>query len=100
MTVTAVVALTPSTWPVIVALPALTAVTSPTAETVAAAGFELDQFTARLPNTAPLASRAMAEIRAVSPGNKASVVGVTDTLAAGISVTATSAVAVRPSAAA
>ena len=95
-TVTATLAVTPSTWPVMVAVPAATAVAVPVAATVTTPALELDQFTPRSARIPPLPSFTTAVIRAVSPGSSESVVGERLMDAAGTSVTVTDADAERP----
>jgi hypothetical protein len=83
---------------VTVAAPAATAVTRPPEETVAIAGFDDDQVTARLASTDPLASRTVAVSREVSPFVSVTVDGTIAMAAAGTAVTDTDAVASSPSA--
>src|SRR3954470_10514080 len=91
VTVTGVVAETPSTCVVIVALPALIALTCPDGATVATDAFELVRFTARFSSNAPFISRTTAERSALSPATSERADGDTTTDAAVISVTATGA---------
>ena len=71
----------PSLVAVIVVLPAATAVTTPCADTVATAVFELDHVTARPFNTLPTASLSVAVSCVVCPTDIESGLGVTVTVA-------------------
>src|SRR5207249_1860568 len=96
-TVIAAVPLFPSLVAVIVADPAPTAVTSPLAETVAAAGALLAQVTARPARGLPLASFGVAVIWTVCPSSTVAEAGFTDTDATGTNVTVIAAVPFWPS---
>ena len=90
-------ALFPSLVAVIVAVPAATPVTRPAADTVAIAGFELVQVTARPASALPIASRGVAESWAVPPTKTFAEVGLTTTEATGTLDTVTGAVPLCPS---
>ena len=91
-TVIVAVPCTPSTVAVIVAFPTATAVTSPVVLTEATAAFDVDQVTARPVNALPPASRAAADSCCVPPTSSPAVAGVTCTVAAAATDTATVAV--------
>src|SRR5436309_4242234 len=97
VTVIADVPFLPSLVAVIVADPAPTAVTSPLAETVAAAGALLAQVTARPARGLPLASFGVAVIWTVCPSSTVAEAGFTDTDATGTNVTVIAAVPFWPS---
>jgi hypothetical protein len=96
-TVTLAVPLCPSLLAVIVAVPAVTAVTIPVGLTVAMLVALEVQLMVRPVNTLPPASRVVAPSCAVPPGCKVTVVGLTVTVATGTAVTVKLEVPVRPS---
>ena len=89
--------LLPSLVAVIVAVPAATAVTSPSDETEATVLLFEDQETARPVIVAPEASRNLADSRVVCPTTRLLVAGVTSTPATGTSATVIVATALFPS---
>src|SRR5438034_1384037 len=96
-TVTLAVPLCPSLVAVIVADPAATPVTSPAADTVAIAVFELVHATARPVSTFPAASFSVALSCVVAPAKTFAVAGLTVTEATGTLDTVTAAVPLCPS---
>ena len=87
----------PSTVAVMVAVPAVTAVTSPEALTVATLGAALLHVTARPVSAFPALSLALADSCAVCPTYKLPTTGVIVTVATGTSATVTVAVVLLPS---
>src|SRR5437867_644751 len=96
-TVTAAVPLCPSLVAVIVAAPTAPPVTSPVADTVAIAAFELAQLTTRPLSGLPLASFGVAVSCLVPPPYRLGAVGLTVTDATGTFATVTLAVPLCPS---
>src|SRR5438309_1217076 len=96
-TVTLAVPLCPSLVAVIVTAPAATPVTSPVADTVAIAAFELVQLITRPLSTLPAASLGVAVSCTVPPTHTSGAVGPTVTDATGTLETVTAAVALCPS---
>src|SRR5215208_6655567 len=92
LTVTAALPLCPSLVAVIVAEPAVTAVTRPLAFTVATDVLVLDQVTARPASVVPFASFGVAVSSIVCPTFRDADAGVTATSATGMLVTVTAAV--------
>jgi hypothetical protein len=97
VTSTAAVPFTPSTVAVMVALPAATAVTTPSVLTVATAGALLAHVTWRPVSALPAASRALAVSCCVPPTTSVVVTGDTVTAATGAVATVTVAEPVTPS---
>ena len=96
-TVTAALPLFPSLVAVIVTALAATPVTSPVADTVAIAGFELVHVTTRPVSMLPAASSGVAVSCTVAPTSTTAVTGLTVTEAAGTRVTVTAAPPILPS---
>jgi hypothetical protein len=94
-TVIAAVPVFPSLDAVIVALPAVTAVTTPADDTVATAAFDVLHVTVRPVSTAPAASLVTAVNACVPPTDTVAALGVTSTAATG-DATCTPTVAERP----
>jgi hypothetical protein len=83
VTISDAVPLLPSLVPVIVTLPAFTAVTTPFADTVATFGFELLHVTVRPVSSAPFSSRVIAVACVVAPSTMVLFARLTKTVATG-----------------
>src|SRR5689334_7649766 len=88
----------PSLDPVMIALPAASAVTSPLALTLATVALLVANVTGRPGSSLPCASSVWAVIWTVWPTSRSRLVGESLTLATGVGLTVTSAIAVLPSA--